>query len=155
MTAFQDEMLHQAFRAGLGALSRPGVAYTVPGADSAAQAVRLVLAAVWEPDQFPPVVPAHQLVDVLAAVPRGSDERPEEGATVIAMVGESDARSTVRLRGPGVRGEMVVRIPLSAQALAVRARCCEAPPCGVDLLVAGPGPTVRGLPRSTRVEVVA
>ncbi|MBL7497807.1 phosphonate C-P lyase system protein PhnH [Frankia sp. CNm7] len=147
--------LHDAFRATLTALSRPGLALAVPGAADAAAAARLVVDAVWEPDAPPVVITGAPGPGALAALPVGTEEEPELGATVLVVVGAGTATTRARLAGPGVDGELVTDLPLAAGTLAERAAACADWPRGIDLLLVGPGPRIVGLPRTTRVSVLA
>lgn len=143
---------HNAFRAVLEAFARPADPQRVHGTGGEPAAVaELILAAVWEADDPPAVFAGPPGPGAIAELARGSETAPETGATAVVLVGEDDPATEVLLRGPGVPGEVSVSLPLGAVALAERAEACSAWPCGVDLLLVGPGDTVRGLPRSTEV----
>lgn len=143
---------HGAFRAVLEAFARPADLQRVRGTDGEpASVAELILAAVWEPDDPPVVFTGPPGPGEIAELGRGSETAPETGATAVVLVGEDDPATEVVLCGPGVDGEAAVSLPLSAAALAERAEAGSAWPCGVDLLLVGPGETVRGLPRSTEI----
>lgn len=156
MSTYSTIEEHAAFRAVLEALSRPGTPQPLAGAtEDPSDLADLVLAAVWEPDGGPEVLTGQPPAGLLARLPRGTEEQPETGATAIVITSSHDPVTEVVLSGPGVDGEMVVALPLSAAALAERAEACEVWPCGIDVLIVGPGREVRGLPRSTGVRVNA
>jgi alpha-D-ribose 1-methylphosphonate 5-triphosphate synthase subunit PhnH len=156
MSSYRTIDEHAAFRAGLEALARPGTPYLVAGAgDDATDVADLVVTAVWEPELGPEIVAGQPAVGVLADLPRGDEESPEAGATVLVVVGPDDPQTDAVLTGPGVDGELKVTLPLSAAALAERSEACAVWPCGIDLLLVGPGRQVLGLPRTTCVRVGA
>ncbi|MQA08868.1 MAG: hypothetical protein GEU98_10055 [Pseudonocardiaceae bacterium] len=150
MTPVTEVVLHDAFRATLHALARPGIAHSLP--PDARGAVRLVLDAIWETDAPPTVITGEPEPGQLLNLPVGSEQEPELGATVMLIVDGSTATTGVRLSGPGVDGELRTELPLSGRVLAERKQACSDAPCGIDLLLIGPGMTVRGLPRTTTVE---
>ncbi len=154
MTTRDEVALHGAFRATLMALSRPGSAQPVPGAEDAVEAARLMLDAAWEPEEPPVIITGGSEPGELLEVPVGTEEEPELGATVIVLVDSGAPRIRVRLSGPGIDGELDTDLPVTASALAEREQACACWPCGIDLLLVGPGAQVMGLPRTTRVAVV-
>lgn len=154
MTEFAEVALHDAFRAVLNALSRPGSECVVPGAIDAVGAARLVLDSVWENDAPPIVITGEVEPGELLEVPTGTEAEPELGGTVVIIADESAATTTVRLAGPGIAELVDTTLPLSARALSERGEACARAPRGIDLVVIGPGPIVRGLPRTTSVEEV-
>lgn len=83
---------------------------------------------------------------------RGSRERPEEGATVLAVTVSTG--TPVSLTGPGIESVHETTVPLDVAALEARDAAIIEPPTGVDLLVFGPE-GIRALPRTTRVAVRA
>jgi phosphonate C-P lyase system protein PhnH len=146
---------HRAFRALLLALALPGRDQEVPGATDGAAVAAQLLDAVWTSgDTSVVVVDAGCDPVVLDDVPRGTEERPEDGATVIAVVDGAPASTTVQLTGPGIDGALTTALPLTAGFLEARAGACAAWPLGIDVVIAGPGGRVVGLPRTTRVEVL-
>jgi alpha-D-ribose 1-methylphosphonate 5-triphosphate synthase subunit PhnH len=89
------------------------------------------------------------LLPELSRFGQGSDEYPDRSTTL--LVAATAPAQAVRLRGPGIKDELVTDLPLPtrdflAQWAENRARF----PRGVDLLLAGDG-YVTGLPRSTRL----
>lgn len=156
MSTYRTIDEHAAFRATLEALARPGTPYLIAGTGhDPSDAAELVIAAVWEPDLGPEIVTGQPSVGLLAELPRGDEESPEAGATVIVIVGPDEPQTNTVVSGPGVDGELAVTLPLSAAALAERSEACALWPCGIDLLLLGPGRQVRGLPRTTQIRVSA
>lgn len=153
MTSRIEIALHDAFRATLTALSRPGSVQPVPGAGDAVEAARLVLDATWEPESPPVIITGVPEPGELLRVPTGTEEEPERGATVVIMIDADAPVTRVRLSGPGVDGELDIDLPLSPAMLAEREQACEGWPCGIDVVAIGPGPRVLGLPRTTRISV--
>lgn len=146
---------HRAYRAVLLAMARPGRPQPMPDASDPGAAATLILRSTWTADD-PRVVVVDGDVEpaALLSAHRGTDERPEDGATVIVVVDRSAApTASVRLTGPGVDGSLDVRLPLSAGAIEARAEACADWPRGIDIVFVVPGPAVIGLPRTTRVEV--
>ena len=147
----RDEDLHAAFRAALTAFAYPGRRQR--------GSARLVVAAVFgePPDAAgtPPIIVDGALcAAAIAAAQRGSEDAPEDGATMIVVVSEDVRPTRVRLRGPGVDGAFETSLPLDAQALAARDEACRQYPLGVDVLFAEGAGTLVGLPRTTHVEVL-
>jgi alpha-D-ribose 1-methylphosphonate 5-triphosphate synthase subunit PhnH len=155
MTAQREVALHDAFRATLTALSRPGLAQPVPGAADAVEAARLVLDAIWEPEVSPVIITGAPEPGELLELSVGTEEEPELAATVVVLVDADAPMTHVRLSGPGVDGELNASLPLPAGALAEREQACAEWPCGIDVVVLGPGASVLGLPRTTAIVVVA
>lgn len=154
MSSYRTIDEHAAFRAALEALARPGTPYLVAGGGhDPYDAAELVIAAVWEPDLAPEIVTGQPPVGLLADLPRGDEESPEAGAIVIVIVGHDEPQTNAIVSGPGVDGELAVTLPLSAAALAERSEACAVWPCGIDLLLVGPGRQVCGLPRTTQIRV--
>jgi alpha-D-ribose 1-methylphosphonate 5-triphosphate synthase subunit PhnH len=157
------EVLHAAFRAALLALAYPGRPRPAPaqaGKGAAEANARLVIAAAFDagraaegegyvfvPSNLPPA-------PLIATAPRGSEEAPQDGATVVIAAGAGAVRTRVRLSGPGVDGILETFLPLDREALAVRALACREPPRGIDLLLSCDDGTLLGLPRSTALEVL-
>jgi len=87
----------------------------------------------------------------------GPLEEPEQSATVIircAQVGAGDL--ALRLSGPGVDGEAVLRIGgLDAAVIEARNARTGPFPTGIDLLLVDAAGHIAGIPRSTQVEVLA
>jgi alpha-D-ribose 1-methylphosphonate 5-triphosphate synthase subunit PhnH len=158
-----DETLHAAFRVALLAFAYPGRprrAPAEPGPGAAEANARLVIAAAFDDGEgatderyvfVPANVPAAPLI---ATAPRGSEEAPQDGATILIAAGDGPASTSVRLSGPGIDGVLVTALPLDRAALAVRAAACGEPPRGVDLLISGNDGTLVGLPRSTTLELL-
>ena len=109
------------------------------GAPLVTEPARVLFALVGDPNHLPP----------LGDFAQGSDEYPDRSTTLVLASG-APARA-LRLTGPGVKGELIARLPLPsgdfvAQWAENRARF----PRGVDLLLVGDG-MVTGLPRTTRI----
>lgn len=154
---------HRAYRAALLAFAYPGRRFVVCEPEGA-DAVALVLDAVWGDGDGAaadgavtsgPVVvgPAPVPSGLLTDLPRGTEDRPEDGATVVVRT-DGTAATAVRLTGPGVDAMLVTTLPVARPLLEERAAACSQWPMGIDLLVAEGHDTVVGLPRTTVVEVV-
>ena len=170
------------FRAVLAALSRPGSLHVVPGTvqapaplAAAAAAVLLTLVdaetSVWtSPELFPcrgwiafhcgapaaaqanaRFVACTELPD-LTALDQGSDELPEQSATVILQVDTLGSGPALRLSGPGLAASATLRVAgLPAGFAAVWQANHALYPRGVDLILCA-GNTLAGLPRSVAIE---
>jgi alpha-D-ribose 1-methylphosphonate 5-triphosphate synthase subunit PhnH len=175
----RDRALHRAFRAVLAALAQPGRAFDGPlvdGVDAARRTATLAIEAIWDaatPMHFTqPALPLRfearaEAADAAGVIVveggldaatvsearRGSEELPEDGATIVC-IGGSHVRTPVRLRGPGIDGETVVALPLAPAALAAREEACARYPLGIDLVFFESDGRIAGLPRTTRVEVL-
>jgi alpha-D-ribose 1-methylphosphonate 5-triphosphate synthase subunit PhnH len=153
-TRVQDH--HRAFRAVLSAFSRPGLWFPLPAATAEA-GLRLLLDALWGGagtlPAGPAVLRAPSTGGALLTLPRGSEGRPEGGATAVYLPGEG--ATAVRLRGPGVDGTLATRLPIGRAELDDRAAACARWPLGIDLLFLDPAGQVAGLPRTTTVETGA
>ncbi|MBV8087434.1 MAG: phosphonate C-P lyase system protein PhnH [Chloroflexi bacterium] len=137
---------------------------------------RLIFYAVWEPDTavhvvgqpsvLPPIrqvgaaatrlmlVFARQSGGLLLQLPRGNEECPEAGATVLYAAPGPTRSTLVRLSGPGVRGSLETYLPLPAVELADRNAACQDWPLGIDLIVVDADGMVVALPRTTRLELL-
>lgn len=142
---------HACFRAVLTALAYPGRPQALPV--PAEQAPRLILESVWEASQLGQdvfLLEADTADLDLAALPRGDEERPEAGATVIVSAAGGSALTEGWIEGPGVRARARVSLPVSSHLLSQRDKACAEPPAGIDLLIVADG-SVTGLPRTTRL----
>jgi alpha-D-ribose 1-methylphosphonate 5-triphosphate synthase subunit PhnH len=84
----------------------------------------------------------------------GSDEAPQQGATLIVEVDALDARAATRLnlRGPGIETTQVLAVTgLSAAFWAWRAQTEALLPRGVEIVLVC-GDRLAALPRTTRIE---
>jgi phosphonate C-P lyase system protein PhnH len=142
---------HRAFRATLLAMSYPGRVQAGPCAGRA-DAGKATAQLIAEACDLPVVraLPA----ETIAALPRGTEEEPELGATLILAPEPGVAGSRVRISGPGVAAPFDVEIPLAPAALAQRNLACEEYPLGIDLIFALADGSCLGLPRTTRAELV-
>jgi phosphonate C-P lyase system protein PhnH len=176
----RERALHRAFRAVLTALSQPGRAFDGPlvdGVDAARRTATLAIEAIWDagtPMHFTgPVLPlrfeargvAPDAAGVLVvegplepalviAAKRGSEELPEDGATIVCIAGAA-VRTRALLSGPGIDGERTAVLPFAPAVLAARAEACARYPLGIDLVAFGRDGRIVGLPRTTRVEVLS
>lgn len=116
---------------------------------------------------------AHRPDTLLAALPRGEDETPQHGATLVIEAAtlraveedaqgslnqplprpEADPTPWVRLTGPGIQFAHGLAVGGLSRAFWRARQALEAHfPCGIDLLFTC-GDRVAALPRSTRVEI--
>jgi alpha-D-ribose 1-methylphosphonate 5-triphosphate synthase subunit PhnH len=85
----------------------------------------------------------------------GSDEVPQQGATLIVEVDAfgTDARTRLQLRGPGIQTAQPLAVSgLSAEFWSWRTRVLAMLPRGVDLILVC-GARVTALPRTTRIDI--
>lgn len=84
---------------------------------------------------------------------RGSDERPQDGATLLVEVDALDKGPGLSLRGPGIATSASLAVAGIAPAVwAARAADQARYPLGADLLLCH-GERFAGLPRSTRLQL--
>ncbi len=169
------------FRALLSAFSTPGSIVTLPvpltpppGLSPACAAVLLTLADAQTKVALPEASPARDwlifhtgapLVEdgeadlcvatrrpPLTALRQGTDETPEDGATLILDLPdlESGARQ-LRLSGPGLKEPVTVALPLDTQFLTEWQAQTRIAPRGVDILLCA-GEKILALPRSLQIE---
>jgi alpha-D-ribose 1-methylphosphonate 5-triphosphate synthase subunit PhnH len=86
----------------------------------------------------------------LASLRQGTDDVPEDGATLILEVPAFGTGPNYRLTGPGIESEIVTRLPLDAGFLAEWQAQSATAPRGVDILLCA-GAQVIGLPRSLNI----
>lgn len=92
----------------------------------------------------------------LAEVKTGSAESPEQGATLLFGYHERQGGQTgVRLSGPGIRGSKELTLPVTADFIHRLSEKNESFPMGVDCFLVSSENTLLGLPRTTRIEVMA
>jgi alpha-D-ribose 1-methylphosphonate 5-triphosphate synthase subunit PhnH len=88
----------------------------------------------------------------LQAFAAGSDERPDDSATVVLQVDFLSAGDGWRLAGPGIRGRCGLSVRGARPEFAAQwARNHASFPRGVDVFLAC-GASLCGLPRTTRIE---
>ena len=88
----------------------------------------------------------------LSGLELGSDEAPQDGATLIIQVQSLEAGSGWRLTGPGIEREHRLRVVgLPADFAAARAKLAKEFPRGVDIVLCA-GSAIAALPRTTRIE---
>lgn len=88
---------------------------------------------------------------LLPRLRRGSALYPDDGATLAANVAHGSGHR-LRLTGPGIEGTRDIALGISPAFWGLRAQLCIYPE-GFDLLLVD-GPSVIGIPRSTKVEVL-
>jgi len=89
------------------------------------------------------------------ALRRGTAPRPDEGATLVALVpslaGQDDG-TVIALSGPGVKSGTTLAVAgWRPPDLAAVAAANAEPPRGIDLILVTPDGTVAALPRSTKL----
>ena len=169
------------FRAVLDALAHPGRIVTIaaperpPALDPATAAVLLTLVDAETPLWLDAAAaPAQDWITFHCAAPlaargaaafglalsagtlagfrTGTDDGPEDGATVILQVAALDRGRAMRLSGPGLAAPAVLRVDgLAAGFVAEWADNHGAFPHGLDLILCA-GDQLAALPRSLRVE---
>ncbi len=88
----------------------------------------------------------------LAALRQGTDEAPEDGATLILDLPDLETGAQrLRLSGPGLKEPVTVKLPLDAQFLTEWHAQTRMAPRGVDILLCA-GRSVLALPRSLQIE---
>lgn len=82
----------------------------------------------------------------------GTDEAPQDGATVILQVPRLSASGSWRLSGPGIETEHRLEVEGTPSAFVAEWEARRAGfPCGVDLFLCA-GPRLAALPRTVRIE---
>lgn len=88
-----------------------------------------------------------------SAFRHGTDESPEDGATLLVAAPDLGGPATITCRGPGIRDSILIpSCGLSDVAWTDRARLTGDFPRGVDLYI-GAGRRLLGLPRSTELSL--
>jgi alpha-D-ribose 1-methylphosphonate 5-triphosphate synthase subunit PhnH len=91
-------------------------------------------------------------VPVLSTLRQGTDEAPEQAATLICQVALLEEDRGWHLTGPGISGSHHLRVAgLPADFLQQWAAQRQAFPCGVDVILCA-GHRIAALPRSVRIE---
>lgn len=86
----------------------------------------------------------------------GTAESPEQGATILFSYSDLSVDSTrVKLSGPGVDGIKELDLPVTAVFIDLLLEKNESFPMGIDLFLVSRKNTLLGLPRTTRIEVIA
>jgi alpha-D-ribose 1-methylphosphonate 5-triphosphate synthase subunit PhnH len=160
------------FRAVLRALSRPGEIVEIAGDLPAVSAILLTLADAstavsiedtardWLVFHTGARMAALEDADFVVARNRpplgllrnGTDDEPEDGATLILDVEGSEGRQC-RLTGPGIESETILALPLDEEFFAEWNAQRQSLPRGVDVLLCA-GRQVIGLPRSVNIEAL-
>jgi len=84
---------------------------------------------------------------------QGTDDAPEDGATVILDVASLTSGQAYRLTGPGIETEQRVTLPLTADFLSAWRAQTRTAPHGVDVILCA-GTQIIGLPRSLTIEEI-
>ncbi len=95
---------------------------------------------------------AHEQID-LAQLQQGTDDAPEDGATVILDVASLETGRAYRLTGPGIETERRVALPLAADFVTAWRNQTRTAPRGVDVILCH-GTQILGLPRSLTIEEI-
>lgn len=94
--------------------------------------------------------------DHLREAKTGTAESPEFGATLLFGCPHLDAGGTrVKLSGPGIDGMVMRSLPVAETFISILQEKNSAFPMGIDLFFIGDDNTLLGLPRTTRIEVLA
>lgn len=100
------------------------------------------------------VISTRSLGDRIRELKRGLPEYPERGATLIRVVESLERGIGVRLRGPGVKGEVTILIEgMHRDEFKALSEVNKLYPLGVDLIVVDRDCRLIAIPRSVRVEV--
>jgi len=92
----------------------------------------------------------------LVQVKTGTAESPEQGATLLFTYPDGSANSIrVKLSGPGIDGTKELDLPLTISFIEQLREKNESFPMGIDIFLINKNNTLLGLPRTTRIEVVA
>ena len=89
----------------------------------------------------------------LASLRQGSEEVPEDGATLILDVPALDAGRRCRLAGPGLAAPVMVDLPVDGAFVSEWRAQMRRAPCGIDVLLCA-GHRVMALPRSLSIEEI-
>jgi alpha-D-ribose 1-methylphosphonate 5-triphosphate synthase subunit PhnH len=140
---------HRAFRAALLALAYPGRERNVPRPRDDGRSAAAFLAQACDL----PCLSGGLSAELVAALPVGTEECPELGATLVIDCGTAAGTTRALLSGPGIEHPFEAELPLDAAALAARNAACAGYPLGIDFLLVAAGGACIGLPRTTRVEI--
>jgi alpha-D-ribose 1-methylphosphonate 5-triphosphate synthase subunit PhnH len=180
---FNSPMESQScFRGVLQALSRPGTMVTLEGIltpppplSPAAAAILLTLADPFTAVSLPESEAAREWLTfhakarltspeaadfvltftrpALAGLRQGTDDEPEDSATLILDCPSFDLGRHYRLTGPGIETETLVQLPLDENFVAEWRAQSGTAPRGVDVILCA-GTNIIGLPRSLTIEEV-
>ena len=89
----------------------------------------------------------------LSQLKQGTDDVPEDGATLILDVASLESGREFRLTGPGIKTERRVMLPLSAAFLTGWRHQARITPRGVDVILCH-ATRIMGLPRSLTIEEI-
>lgn len=180
---FSSPMQSQScFRGVLQALSRPGTMVTLEGIltpppplSPAAAAILLTLADPFTAVSLPEGEAAREWLTfhararltgpeaadfvlafarpALAALRQGTDDEPEDSATLILDCPSFALGRHYRLTGPGIETETIVTLPLDENFLPEWRAQSRNAPRGVDVILCA-GTNIIGLPRSLTIEEI-
>jgi alpha-D-ribose 1-methylphosphonate 5-triphosphate synthase subunit PhnH len=89
----------------------------------------------------------------LAQLKQGTDDEPEDGATLVLDVASLESGREFRLTGPGIETETRVMLPLTAAFMTGWRKQALNRPRGVDVILCH-GTRIMGLPRSLTIEEI-
>ncbi|MBB1090099.1 phosphonate C-P lyase system protein PhnH [Rhodopseudomonas palustris] len=80
----------------------------------------------------------------------GSNDYPDRSTTLILQLESLDQGAAFELRGPGIRGSVMLRAPLPDNLVSLHETNHALFPCGIDLILVA-GDRIVAIPRTTRL----
>lgn len=100
------------------------------------------------------VISTVNIIDKIARICIGSPQYPDKGATLIRIVDSLDRGLSLRLRGPGIKGETVISIKgLDLREIEEISRINKMYPLGIDLLLIDRDCRILAIPRFVTLEI--